>query len=458
MSNISTKILKRVSPGKKDKNDMEEFSNVLLQAAGKIGRTYNAKPMLCGSVAKNTWLKDKKDLDLFFLFNPLVSKKKLGDYGFALGKEIMKKFKGKYRISYAEHPYVTGTIKYKKITYNMDIVPCYNLHSAEKIKSAVDRTPFHVRYVMNNLKNPDEVRLLKQFCFANDCYGADVVSQGFSGYLCELLIIAYGSFGNVIKEASNWRAGTKVKMKNVPMKKFNHPLTVIDPVDHNRNVAAALSPETFYKFVRAATLLKIKPTDKFFFSKKTKTNMKEITKEMRKRGTKWYILKMEKPETVDDILYPQMRRFMKSIDKMLTESGFRTLRKDFFIDKQIYAVFEMEIWLVPKTFRHYGPNVYSRHAEQFLKHYKNRLVMTEGGMWVLENERSVESAYEFIKKIKKTSKKKQLEMGIPSKIAPLLKKSTLYHEKKVVDLISKNSNGFKIFMNNWFKKDLNPVF
>jgi len=188
-----TEVLRKIKPSKQDFNEMSKFSSALLKEAGKIGKGFFAKPMLCGSVAKNTWLKDKNDLDLFFLFSPLLPLKKLKQYGLEIGKQIIEKFNGSYRISYAQHPYITGEIIYNNRKYNLDIVPCYNVKNASKIKSAVDRTPFHVKYIKKNLKFPDQVRLLKQFCIAHDVYGADVKTQGFSGYLCELLIINYGT-------------------------------------------------------------------------------------------------------------------------------------------------------------------------------------------------------------------------------------------------------------------------
>ena len=117
--------------------------------------------------------------------------------GLKFGKNIINELDGSYRIEYAQHPYTRGVVN----GIHIDIVPCYEIKSGERIKSAVDRTPLHVEYLNKNMtKNfSDDVRLLKQLCVANKIYGADSKTQGFSGYVCELLIIKYKKFFNVLK-------------------------------------------------------------------------------------------------------------------------------------------------------------------------------------------------------------------------------------------------------------------
>jgi tRNA nucleotidyltransferase (CCA-adding enzyme) len=44
-----------------------------------------------------------------------------------------------------------------------------------------------------------EVRLLKKFMKGTGVYGAEIKIGGFSGYLCELLILKYRSFAQTIE-------------------------------------------------------------------------------------------------------------------------------------------------------------------------------------------------------------------------------------------------------------------
>jgi len=427
---------------------MKNFTEKLLKAVPKT-----AKPLICGSIEKETWLAGKNEIDLFLLFKPSLSKKELEKKGLELAKKIIKALKGSFVIAYAEHPYLRGKIG----KYKVDIVPCYEISDPEKIKSAVDRTPFHVKFVKANLKNQDDVRLLKQFCAANKCYGADLKTQGFSGYICELLIIRYGSFLNLVKEASKWRAGHVISF-NGEAKKFETPLIVIDPVDKNRNVGAALSAESFYRFVKACNKFAKKPSKDFFFKQEVKPySLKDLKKEFSKRGTRWYLISFERPNILDDILYPQMRRCVKALDKMLEQNGFDILRSDFYCNKECVLVFEMDTWQVPKIMKNIGPEIYSKHSEQFLKHYKENKVFIEEDKWVVETERELTTVLHFLHALLKNPEKNLLEKGIPSKIAPLMKKCKICGGGDALKAIEKLPEDFRVFLREWFEKDLNVI-
>jgi tRNA nucleotidyltransferase (CCA-adding enzyme) len=449
-------ILKNIKPSEKEEVEMKKFIDKLLDTASKISK--NVKPIICGSIEKGTWLSNKNEIDLFLLFSPSISKKVLEKKGLDFAKKIIKALKGRYQIAFAEHPYLRGWTG----KYQIDIVPCYSISDPEKIKSAVDRTPHHVKFVKSNLKNPDEVRLLKQFCIANKCYGADVKTQGFSGYLCELLIIKHDGFLNLSKEAAKWRAGYVISFDKIDrestFKKFKGPLIVIDPVDRNRNVGAPVSIENFYRFVRACKDFIDKPGKEFFFKQEVKPySLLEIKKEFNRRGTRWYLISFDKPDVLEDILYPQLRRCTKAIEKLLNQYGFRVLRSDFYCNKECVLVFEMETWQVPRIMKNIGPDVYSKHAEQFLKHYKENKVYTEGENWIVETEREFATVLHFLKDLLKKSEKELLEKGIPSKIAPQIKKCKICGGGDTLKHIEKLQDNFRVFLREWFEKDLNVI-
>jgi len=444
-------VLDKIKPSKREEEEMKSFTDKLIATSSKLSKI---KPLLCGSIEKGTWLSEKSEVDLFLLFNPSLSKKQLEKKGLELAKKIIKVMKGKYVIAYAEHPYLRGKIG----KYQIDIVPCYEISNPEKIKSAVDRTPHHVKFVKANLKNPDEVRLLKQFCKASKCYGADLKTQGFSGYICELLIIEYGSFLSLVKQASKWRAGHTVSFNDGDSKKFKNPLIVIDPVDKNRNVGAALSAESFNRFVKACKDFIEKPNEKFFFKEEVKPySIKEVSKEFQRRGTRWYLISFERPDILEDILYPQLRRCVKAVDKLLEQNGFKVLRSDFYCSKECVLVFEMQAWQVPKVMKNIGPDIYSKHSEQFLRHYKENNVFIEGENWVVETEREFTTTLHFLKDLLKKSEKELLEKGIPSKIAPLMKKCKICGGGDALKTIEKLPEDFRVFLKEWFEKDLNVV-
>lgn len=462
IQHILRNVLKKIRPDENEHKQMNNFVEKLLETSEKPCKIFSAQPMICGSVAKGTWLSKRNELDVFLLFNPLTNRKKLEEHGLTIAREIITALKGTYHTAYAEHPYLCGLIEHNRRIYDVDVVPCYDIKDASKIKSAVDRTPHHVRYVKKNLKLPDEARLLKQFCISAGCYGADVKTEGFSGYLCELLILNYGKFYNCIRAASKWRAGTVIDIENEKVdadklrNKFKNPLIVIDPVDPNRNVAAAVSIENFYKFVKSCVDFIKRPNAGYFFREKsTPYSIKDITKEFKKRGTRWYAIKFKRPKVIDDILYPQMRRCIRTIEKMLHENGFRVLKKDFWCNENCVILFEMETWLVPKVIKNIGPDVYSRHAEQFLKHYKDHKVFIEGENWVVEQEREFITVLHLLKDLFTKSEKELLQKGIPSKIASEIKKCEIAAGIEVLKLIEKLPKNFRVFMREFFEKNLN---
>ncbi len=144
--------------------------------------------MVVGSVARDTWLSGDRDLDIFLLFPPDLSREDLEEKGLDLARSIARRFTGIFHEKYAEHPYVNATID----GLDVDLVPCYEVASAAAIQSAVDRTPFHTRYISDKI-GPlrDDVLLAKQFAKACGVYGSDQMTEGFSGYLCELLVLHY---------------------------------------------------------------------------------------------------------------------------------------------------------------------------------------------------------------------------------------------------------------------------
>jgi tRNA nucleotidyltransferase (CCA-adding enzyme) len=344
----------------------------------------------------------------------------------------------------------------------VDIVPCYDIEDPERIKSAVDRTPHHVKFVKKNLKSPDDVRLLKQFCISNKCYGADVKTLGFSGYLCELLIINYGSFMDCVRDASKWRACHTVTFHNLSKEEacnnFKSALVVVDPVDKNRNVGAAVSIEKFYTFVRACKDFVEKPKEDFFFRKSPKPyTKKEIEDKIKKRNTRWYLITFKRPQVIDDILYPQMKRCCKAIGKMLDQQGFKVLRCDFHCNNNCVMLFEMDVWHIPRVSKSIGPGVYSMHAEQFLKHYRNENVLIEEENWVVEIENKFIDVSSFLRNMVSKSPKEISEKGIPSKIVPVIKKCKISEGEKAIREMGKMPEDFRIFIREYFEKDLNVV-
>lgn len=269
--------------------------------------------VLTGSIAKKTFLRNKKDVDVFVLFPRSVPREELEP---AIKKIMASAFPTMgYQISYAEHPYVRFHISGREV----DLVPAYIISSAEERLSAVDRSVLHTRFVLNSLRvgQTDEILLLKQFLQSNEIYGAEIKIKGFSGYLCELLIIEYGTFSNLMKAASKWNT-VFIDLKkyykpgeiSAAKRKFGN-FVVIDPTDKNRNVAAAVSLQNFRGFIGLCKKYLKKPSRSFFF-KKPETfehRLKRLGK-----GKKVYSVSMPRPDIVDDVLWGQLHKLIRQLE------------------------------------------------------------------------------------------------------------------------------------------------
>ena len=230
----------------------------------------------------------------------------------------MKKFKPYVR--YAEHPYVEAHIKGTRV----NVVPCYDVQKG-KWQSAADRSPFHTAFMLESLTGTmkNDVRLLKSFLKNNDVYGAEIAKQGFSGYVAEVLIWSFSSFENVIKKIA------KIKQNQVigqASKKFETPIVIMDPIDDNRNLAAAISTENIGKFVLVCREFLKKPSS-LFFKPKVKVDSKKNLKNV-------LVVKFNYKPRSPDTIWGQIKRAASTLAVQMKIEGFKVLRNGAAADDQ----------------------------------------------------------------------------------------------------------------------------
>lgn len=186
---VTKQVLKKITPSEEEYAKVEALSKKLEQKIAFVCQKQGVQAIIRveGSVAKDTWLCENPDIDVFMRLPPSIPRKNLGEVGLKVAKAAAEG--AKYIERFAEHPYLEIFVE----GYRVDIVPCYDAEPGEW-QSATDRTPYHTDYIRKRLtKNMrGEVRLLKKFMQGIDVYGAEIKVGGFSGYLCELLIITFG--------------------------------------------------------------------------------------------------------------------------------------------------------------------------------------------------------------------------------------------------------------------------
>lgn len=364
--NIEKQVLEKVIPSSKERKELE---NVIKQLKVEVKKEIEKSKLqmsieLVGSTAKETYLKDSVDIDLFLLFPTTVPRRQLQETGLSIGRSILKN----QEECFAEHPYIRGTYNGVKT----EIVPCYKIESASQKLSAVDRTPLHTKYVKEHLSESQkkEVRLSKQFLKGIGCYGAEAEVEGFSGYLCEILILKYSSFQTLIINAKNWQHGKKLSLTQVKPPHFGTPLVFIDPVDSERNVSSALSKEKFDLFVKACKEYIKKPCITFFFPNEVKPwSIDRIRKEIETR--EFIAVKIEKPPIIPENLYPQVRKAVRSIRELCERYDFTILDSKFHInDTAVYMILFPEKRTISKTMVHMGPPVkMKKNADGFIQRW-----------------------------------------------------------------------------------------
>lgn len=433
-----SRILKVIKPTPEENEKVKSLSDKLINIINGIARenNINAEATLVGSVAKGTWLSGKADVDIFIKFPLNTSEENLKKLGLALGSKCIKKMHGKHELRYASHPYITGFIE----GFEIDFVPCYIIKSAEELKSAVDRTILHTEYVLANLNEnqKDEVLLLKKFMGSIHTYSAEFKVGGFSGYLCELLIIHYGSFLNVLNAASKeWKPNYKIDIENYGTGNlFSEPLVVIDPTDKNRNVAAALKLQKMSEFIVASRNFLSDPKGEYFFDKDIDLNRNEIKNEFENRETKTLLIRFKPPEVPADALYPQIKKTENSLNGVLEREDFKVFNTDSWTDESqnVIILLEMEIWKLPQVKKHLGPFVWSKgHQNKFMEKYGNKAYVEEN-RWVAEIDRKYKDVEPFLNNILVENKIGFLKFGKHIK-AEILKE---YEMVDILEFIESN--------------------
>jgi tRNA nucleotidyltransferase (CCA-adding enzyme) len=257
---------------------------------------------LGGSFAKDTWLPDDVDIDVFVKIAPTVDERTFEEVGLAVGREALRGYKpGK---KYAQHPYTEATVD----GFKVNVVPCYDVKPGEW-KSAADRSVHHVDFVRKNLDEEArvQVRLLKKFMKAVGVYGAEIQREGFSGYATEVLINEYTTFESALGSFAVF----------VPDSQEEY-FSLFDPIDDKRDLGKAMSKETVAKMVVASRAFLAAPSLAYF---------KKVSGRARPglQG-RAYVIAFDHVELSEDTLWGELKRSSRQIAKHAREAGFELAR------------------------------------------------------------------------------------------------------------------------------------
>ncbi|MBS3079843.1 nucleotidyltransferase domain-containing protein [Candidatus Pacearchaeota archaeon] len=291
-----------------------------------IKNEIKADVFLGGSVAKGTLVhKNIYDIDVFVRFQG----NKDEEISDILGKILDKKFKKVH----GSRDYFQNEIE----NILIEVIPVLKIEKPGEAENVTDLSYFHVKYVLEKIKNDEklknEIILAKNFCYAQNVYGAESYIKGFSGYALELLICHYKTLLNLMQEISQLKDNEKLiiddahfysskeeLLKNLNFAKRQSPIILIDPTFKERNALSSLSKETFLRFKKACKDFLNKPSRSFFVQKNISDEFKKF-KQVK-------IISVKTNKQVGDIAGTKSKKFYEFFLRQLKKE-FRVKKNDF---------------------------------------------------------------------------------------------------------------------------------
>jgi tRNA nucleotidyltransferase (CCA-adding enzyme) len=170
----------------------------------------------------------------------------------------------------------------------------------------------------------------------------------------------------------------------------------VDPIDKGRNVAGAVRKERLDEFVAAARAFLKTPHMRFFYPQETRTlNAERLAGTIKARGSTLIFIRFEKVDAVPDVLWGQLYKSQRSLQRMLQQHDFNVTRSYVWSNEENLNVFlfEAENRFLPLIKEHLGPPLRKKvECEKFLQKHLGALhtisgPRVEAGRWVVETKR-----------------------------------------------------------------------
>jgi len=443
---VLDQIAKRLVPSEAERKRMSQLAErlkgqvqTILDEAG-----FEGKVSIQGSYARDTWLSGEADLDIFASFPPSMERLEWTE---KVLPAIRKRIDAKTIDRYAEHPYLEFHIEGTRV----NVVPCYSVEKGQW-KSATDRTPYHTEYMRKHLTKEMrlEVRLLKRFMKGIRSYGAEIRVGGFSGMLVETLILHYQSFRESLIQASKWKPVISLDLekpaggKESRGQEFGSPLVVVDPVDPNRNLAAAVRDDKLWGFVAASRELQKNPGTWYFFPAKYKQETKaQFSKLLGHQNRDTVVMFFEHARIVPDVLWGQLLKIEKSLTELMTRQDFHPIRSTIWSDERRSSAILVELdtsTLTGVQLRHGPPVSKPEDSQGFLDRHQDardtiRGPWIEADRWVVDKKRRILTIKQLLSAALKDPK---LGLAIPEQLNRSFRQNArVLENKKILSLLGR---------------------
>jgi tRNA nucleotidyltransferase (CCA-adding enzyme) len=361
ISDITKEVLlqtktKDLAIEKKNINDMISKIKYLLKQ-----KKINAKVILGGSAAKGTFIGNDFDIDVFIAFNYNEFKEK------DISKILIETLKT------LKPNVVHGSRDYLQINKRFEIIPVLEVKDPKNAINITDASPLHVKWVEKIIKSSknknikEDIKLTKLFFKSAGVYGAESYIKGFSGHVTDILTIYYGSFIKTIESISKWKNKTEIDLEKhktfLDISKTQGPLTLVDPIQKDRNAAAALGEECYNKIIIISKKFLKNPSIDFFKIKNFDLN--KTKKEYN------IVIKIIPNDGKTDIIGAKIIKVLEYIKKKL--KLFEITKYGWFWDKnnECYIYFKTNKKTIEPEFIQEGPSKEMKeHVIKFKQKYK----------------------------------------------------------------------------------------
>ncbi len=444
---VLQQVAEKIVPSDQEQEKMDRLSQTIQHEVEDVlaGSGIHAIVSPQGSFARGTWISHEADLDIFARFPPTMEREEWEEKVLP----AMRKYFSRYRVleRYAEHPF----LEFRVDGVRVNIVPSYDVKKGEW-KSATDRTPYHTEFMQTHL-TPElrrEARLLKKFAKGIGTYGAEIKIGGFSGMLIDTLVLYYQSFMETLIHASSWTKGALLeigKPEGIVSPKEKDPsvdLVVIDPVDPNRNLAAAVRPDKLWNFVAAGRQFLRNPGLWYFFPPEFKPKTRQqFVKRIDDLGHDLLAITFKHQVLVPDVLWGQLMKLERSLLDIVAREEFSPYRSAIWSDetKESAILVEAGRTALPEVRLQKGPPVTkSEDSMSFLeKHLKARNTARgpwiDGDKWMVEKQRGILSIRDLVKV---AAREEAYGLSLPKQLSESFQRSVkVLQDREVLSMLGK---------------------
>ncbi|MHA1865834.1 MAG: hypothetical protein ACTSVB_03595 [Candidatus Heimdallarchaeaceae archaeon] len=396
MDEIENAVVEQLIIDEEFHMEVEEILNILIEkinsdlsSIGVIGRVEKQ-----GSFVRRTYLNEDDTYDLVLI----LKKDEKPNVPRILDQLVERLKNDRIQKQPIQITKIVGKMPYLRMIANgilVNLFVGFDISPEQSKMSIFDLIPLHTSYIITHMSSNEkkDVLLLKKFMKSIGVYRNEIGAIGFNGYLCELLILFYGSFRSAIKAIAKWKPRVLIDMKKnkqviedvdaqtIELLGGYYPLYVSDPLAPRNNVAADVSINQFNSVISAANVYLYAPSLSFFlYQPVTLPSFETLVQKIKMSGKTILVLSFYRRHQESEICWQQALNMKKAFTKELERNRYLIERIQPFITDEYYGIFISLFKSKPQvTVRREGPSIFDGKASaNFLKTFSTHVDVVSG--------------------------------------------------------------------------------